>query len=49
MEKDKVKNEVMCFYFDKGRLQVIDDVKDLKFETCPLRLIYTYKYRCLKV
>ena len=48
MEKDKAENEVMCCYFDKGSLQVID-VKDLEFATCPLRLIYIYKDKCLKL
>ena len=36
----------MCSYFDKGILQVIDDVEDLKFAIFPLRLIYIYC--CLK-
>ena len=48
IEKDKDKNEVWCCYYDKVSLQVID-VKDLKFATCPLKLIYVYKDRCLKV
>ena len=50
IEKDKVKNEVVCCYFDiiKGNLQVRDDVKDLRFATCPLRMIYIYNARVFK-
>ena len=48
IEKDQVKNEVVCCYFDEESLQVID-VKDLEFAICPLRLIYIYKDRCFKV
>ena len=47
IEKYKV-NKVWCCYFDEGSLQVID-VKDLKFTTGPLRLLYIYESRCLKV
>ena len=39
MEKDKVNNEVMCFYFDKGSLQVIDDAKDLKAAVNTVRIL----------
>ena len=50
--KEKAENEAVCCYFDKRSIQVvIDDVEDLKFATCPLKVIpgIHFKDRCSKV
>ena len=38
-------DNVRCCYFDERNLQVIEDVKDHKITTSPLRLIFIYESR----
>ena len=48
IEKYNIKNEIRCFYLDENIKVIL--MKDLKFITCTLRLIYMlYESRCLKV
>ena len=39
----------LCVVISIKKVYKVKDVKGLKFATCPLRLIYMYKDRCLKV